>query len=627
MTSSAYPWYLNCAGVDAYNDELADVVCLDFETTNLEKGDPRVEDNALVLASIKCGSGPVVTFEGPGAVCDELQRLVAKGKPTILVAHNAKFELGWMLRSGIPIHSLLPWDTMIAEYVIAGNRRVELGLGAVGRRYGYGGKDPIVDGMISGGVCPSEIPRQWLIERCERDVETTYAVYRAQRKLLYPKPLGAVLFTRCITTPVLAEIEREGMTLDPERVQAEYTKQTEAKLAALQELTLMTGGINLNSRPQLAEFLYGKLKFEEKTNYRGEVVRTATDKPMTDSDTLVSLKASTKQQKDFIKAYGRFGAASAALSKSLEFFHAVVEVHGGSFYGQFNQCVTQTHRLSSSGRKLLCPDGKMRGAQFQNMPRDYKRLFRPKKAGDSFLEIDGAQLEFRVAGHLGEDRQVFADALSGADIHRFTASVLSRKPESEITKEQRTAAKSETFKPMYGGESGTARQKAYYAAFREKYSGVYNAQQGWVASVLKDKQLVTPWGLVFYWPDTTMDSRGYVRNKANIFNYPIQSFATADIIPVSLVLSFWRCREQGINVRFVNTVHDSVCIEAAPEELDKLRKTLLVSWLRDTYRYLDRVYGIEMRVPLGVGLTTGRHWGEGEESAYSETYKRTTFDD
>jgi DNA polymerase I-like protein with 3'-5' exonuclease and polymerase domains len=327
----------------------------------------------------------------------------------------------------------------------------------------------------------------------------------------------------------------------------------------------------------------------------------------TDKTTLAKLRATTKVQREFIKSHGDYSKASASLSKALEFFDEVCTNRGNKFYGKFNQCVTQTHRLSSSGRPLKCADGKKRGVQFQNLAREYKKLFRAARPGSVLVETDGAQLEFRVAGHLGRDEQVRQDVAAGADIHRFTASVFNHCDEKDVTDKQRTAAKAETFGPLYGRTHGSQKQLEYIEAFQNKYKGVNTAQRGWVTEVLKTQELRTATGLRFYFPGTKVLHNGDITNRTNIFNYPIQSFATADIIPISLVYTFWRTRGYA---KIVNTVHDSVVAEVREKDVDKYVDASISCWGSDTYRYLKDVYGLEMFVPLGMGAKVALHWGD-----------------
>ncbi len=602
---SDLPFYLEEPSASWY--DRVPWLCLDLETTNIEKGDPCVPENRVVLQARSAG--------GPALVVDvEPDSEHFSTAPRVLVAHNAKFELGWLMRYGVDVTHLLPWDTMLAEYVIAGNRRFDLSLGGTAKRYGLPGKEPVVDKLIKTGVCPSEIPRHWLEARVAYDVETTMAIARKQHEILKAEGLMNVFFTRCIVTPVLAAIEREGMTLDPARVREEHARVVGELAQVTEELDKMTGGINMRSGKQLGEYLYDTLKFEELTDRKGDPLRTAAGSRSTSKAVLEKLVARTPDQRRFVALQRDYAKLNARLTKALEFFSGVCREHGASFRGRFNQAVTQTHRLSSSGRRIAFADGKQRGVQFQNLPREYKKLFTSRVEGRSLVETDGAQLEFRVAGQLGNDSRILADVESGADIHRFTASVLLQKPEHEVTDKQRTAAKPDTFKPLYGGMSGTEAQVRYYEAFREKYAECFATQTAWTYEVLNTKELRIASGLKFYWPDTKLKpapfkgGKSYITNTPSIFNYPVQSFATADIIPISLVYTYWMSRD--IDAVLINTVHDSVVADVANEDLEQYKEIVKDAWLDKTYAYLKAVYGITMRVPLAVGMKIALHWGD-----------------
>lgn len=580
---------------------------LDFETTNKEKGDSRVPENSLVVGAVK--------REGhPAALIDVTKLRKVLPKKGILVAHNAKFELGWLIRSGVDITEYLVWDTMIAEYVIYGNQTVPLDLGSVCERWHLPTKEPLIDALMKGGVCPSDMPRHLLENRVVRDVETTGQLFLRQLKYMNENGLLPAMFTRCILTPVLAFIERRGMTLDAERVEAEVTKVRKELAEVETGLEAMAEGRNLNSPIQLAEFLYDVLKFEEARDRRGNPVRTKTGRRATNKDVIGSLKAKTEEQKKFVALQTRYAKLSAALSKSLEFFAGVCAEYDGTFVGNFNQCRTKTHRLSSSARRLTFKDGKTRGVQFQNMAREYKKLFRGKGV---MVEADGAGLEFRIAGDLGRDTQVLTDILNPEhDPHTYTATEIHQIDRLAVTKAQRTAAKRHTFKPLFSeGKSGTPSEVRYYQAFKKRYHQMTAQQEAWVAEVLRTGQLRLPSGMIAYW-DLKISHSGYIEGSNQVRNLPVQSFATADIIPVSLVYTFWRTRF-AVDAHILNTVHDSVVADVAEKDVDKYKQIVIECFLDDTYSYLERVYNHTMFVPLGVGITTGTHWGEGTEESHS----------
>lgn len=583
-----------------------DYTTLDFETTSREKGSATCGDNDLLLAVWKDRKTYIKW-------ADEfhIRELLESIEDTVfLVAHNAKFELQWLKRAGADLTRIVVWDTQIAEYVIQGNRRVSLALDAVAQRYGLGGKESLVSTLIKSGVDPSEIYKPWLQRYCVQDVELTDALFRAQRDWIMennPKLLN-VVYSRCLLTPVLADIEFNGICLDAERVNGEYRETIKRYNDLSRRLEEFAGGLNWNSPKQVAEFLYDRLGFTEPKDRRGNPIRTGSGQRSASVSTLAQLSPRNQQQRDFLRIYKQRNKVSAALTKNLEFFKGVVDERESIFGANFNQTVTRTHRLSSSGRSIQFErDGKARSTQFQNLPRAYKPLFRARNSGWKVGEGDGAQLEFRVAAFLGQDKRARSDIADGVDVHQFTADVIGC---------SRQEAKADTFKPLFGGQSGTKAQQKYYKAFREKYRDITSTQQGWIDEVLRTKALETITGLKFYWPDTRMDRSGYVTNTTSISNYPIQSFATADIIPIVVVYQWHRMKAAGMESFLVNTIHDSTITEVHPEETALYREIVIQAFTEDLVRYLDNVYNIQFNVPLGVGLKIADNWGEGDEEVY-----------
>lgn len=607
----ALPFYLESPGPHHYRDATIPYLYVDFETTNLDKGDSRNSLNNVVLCVVARGRGPVKRVD---------PERYPWPKRCVLVAHNAKFELGWFRRLGVDTKDWLVWDTMLAEYVLAGNRKLDLSLDATCRRYGLAGKAPIVAAMMQGGVCPSEIPRPLLLSRCARDVESVQALQVEQSVLLEKNDLMPVFFTRCIVTPVLTDIETQGMNLDERKVNEEYEKQIKEKVRLEKELAEIAQGANLRSGKQLGELLYDKLGFEEPKDFRGNPKRTESGQRATDSETISGFSGKTPEQKAFLKAFKDYRHADSALAKYLEFFKGVCDEYSGIFYASFNQAVTATHRLSSSGKRVLVK-GRARGAQFQNLPREYKSLFWSGDKDYLMVEADGMGLEFRIAAELGNDPRALADIVSGEDVHRYTASVIFNVQEDAVTPKQRTEAKSRTFKPLFSeGKTGTKREVKYYEAFKRKYAAMTAEQEKWVTEAMKHGKIRLPSGLITY-HKLNMKASGYIQGANQVRNIPIQSFATADIIPVSLVYTFWGMKEAGIDGVLVNTIHDSIVGYIHRKEVDSFEEVVVDSFLDKTYRYIHKVYGRAMTVPLGVGFKAGSYWGEGEEIKTSRRYE------
>jgi DNA polymerase I-like protein with 3'-5' exonuclease and polymerase domains len=123
--------------------------------------------------------------------------------------------------------------------------------------------------MIEAGICPSEIPEKRLLDYCQRDVELTDRVFNDQRTIMEGTRLLPVVFTRCITCIVLADIERHGLNLNREAVEEEYAKTLAQSREILGKIDDFTGGINPKSPKQVGEFLYDNLGFKEIEDFRG----------------------------------------------------------------------------------------------------------------------------------------------------------------------------------------------------------------------------------------------------------------------------------------------------------------------------------------------------------------------
>jgi len=591
-----------------------DYVVLDFETTNLDHGRPLNPGNNVVLAAWSIGnehplhtgySSSILHKFGNEYEQNELYEAIARS--SFLVAYNAKFELGWLLRAGVDLRKLIVYDPMIGEFVLAGNRKFDggLSLDATLQRYKIPGKLRYVSALIDNGVCPSSIPQRELREYCICDVRRTESLFLQQRGEIFRSGLQRVFYGRCLQSPMLADIEARGMQLDEERIYSRY-KSTNTEYDRLEgELGEAFGGINFRSSKQVRELVYEKLGFFEVRDYRGQPERTATGKPSTADEVLGKLVATTEAQAKFKKLYGQLSPLKKRVS-ILKNLVGACEEDGGHVFAQFNQCVAGNHRLSSTGLKW--------GFNFQNFPRDFKTLFRASNGTWVVAEGDCPQLEFRTGIDLSRDMVGLADILARADVHSLT---------SHVTGFSRTDSKPHTFKPMYGGRSGPKKLRDYYEAFRNRYRVMYDMQMGWVYRVLETKSLKISSGLVFYWPDTEITSSGYITNTPAIFNYPISSFATADISQLSLLL-LWH--HMGSMDSFIcNTIHDSGVLEACREELDKIEELMVYCYTEEIYDCLDRLYGYNAVTPFGLGFKSGSSfWGEGSEKKY-ENDKRFKF--
>ena len=573
---------------------------LDFETTNIEKGNALNPENRLLLGVYN----DTIHWGGEYEQKDLHRRL---DECDFLVAHNAKFELQWIQRTGYDIGNLVVFDTQIAEYVLAGNQRnIRVGLDACLGRRGMPQKANLVSMLIKAGVCPSVIPRSYLEKYCVQDVRVTETLFKSQLKELDETNRLAVLFTRCLLTPVLADIEDNGMFLREEYVNELYDVGHERLQKAQAKMDEFTGGINFNSPKQLGEYLYDTLGFEELKTRGGKPKRTAKGGRLTGKDALDALKSKTPEQRKFKKLLKEAKEAGSDMGDYLSKFKACCDEAGGILKGQFNQTVTKTHRLSSSGREYKI--------QFQNFKREYKKVFGPRQEGWEIAEADGAQLEFRVAGHIGNDDVIRRMVANNEDAHKVTASLMNQCTIEEVTKDMRQDAKAWTFRPLYGGNGTDKKSQRYIDGFVETYWALAQTQNQWVYEALDKKMLISEWGLRTYWPHIRMNNQGYINERTKICNYWVQSFATAEIIPIALVYLWHRIRDVGAKMVIVNTVHDSAIVEHPVEERELFNKLAVQCFTHDVYDYLKKVYNIDFSVDLGCGVQSGQFWGDGEET-------------
>lgn len=452
------PWFVAdpLKALEVYRNP-ENVVFLDFETTNLDFGSAVNPDNQIVLAcwDVVAPEG-VVTKHKFGDEYNQEELFNDVMEADFIVSHNAKFELQWLRRMGVDLHDVFVFDTYLAEWVIQSNRRLQnlLNLEDTARRYGLGTKRSMVSYLIDKGICPSEIPQEWLLDYCYQDVLLAREVYKKQIDVLVKEDLLHLAFTRNLCCPVLADMEFSPQHLDKEEVLRLYEQKVNEFQKLENELGTFTGGINLNSPKQKIEFFYETMGFDPPKDKRGNIITTGkSQQPSTKADVLAMLKPKNKRQELFLSLQAVRGKLNALLTKNLSFFKACVEELDGKFYGIFNQGFTDTGRLSGSGRKVRLKAFKEeKGPQTQNLPRELKYLFTTHADDEDVWSMDGAQLEFRVAADLGNDAVAIEEIENGVDIHTFTGQVLTANGEPGFkdmdVKERRQASKPQTFQPL-----------------------------------------------------------------------------------------------------------------------------------------------------------------------------------
>ena len=297
---------------------------------------------------------------------------------------------------------------------------------------------------------------------------------------------------------------------------------------------------------------------------------------------------------DFLSKVRRLSAVDTYLSSFVEGIRRYTK-SDGKLHVRLLQHRTQTGRLSGADPNM------------QNMPRGgtfpVKKVFVSRWKGGKILEADFAQLEFRAAAFLSQDGVAIEEVSTGFDVHSYTAKVITEAGQPT----NRQDAKAHTFAPLYGatGYGRTPAEARYYTHFTEKYEGIGLWHTRLAKEALNTGVIRTPSGREFAFPDVVRKASGRVSHFTQIKNYPVQSFATADIVPIALM------HIEGLlsNIKscIVNTVHDSIVIDVHPDE-----EAAVIEAISNTNKELPNLialrWGVNFNVPLLLEAKIGDNW-------------------
>ena len=253
--------------------------------------------------------------------------------------------------------------------------------------------------------------------------------------------------------------------------------------------------------------------------------------------------------------------------------------------------------------------GRFSGADpnMQNMPRGgtfpVKKVFVSRWEGGKILEADFAQLEFRTAAYLSQDKIAIEEIKNGFDVHNYTASVISKAGQ----KTNRQEAKAHTFAPLYGatGFGRTNAEAEYYKLFTKKYKEIALWHSRLAKEALETGMITTPSGRQFAFPHVERKSNGTVSHFTQIKNYPVQSFATADIVPL-ILLNIIKALDKYKSC-VVNTVHDSIVIDIHPLEIHNVLD-LIRNINTSLLGLVNKEFSIDFNVPLLLEAKMGNNW-------------------
>jgi len=318
-------------------------------------------------------------------------------------------------------------------------------------------------------------------------------------------------------------------------------------------------------------------------------------------DILISI-ANTKRMTsaiEFLQDVKRLSAVTTYLSSFVEGISNYTKEDGFLHVG-LTQHITSTGRFSG------------RNPNMQNMPRGgtfpVKRVFVSRWQGGHILEADFAQLEFRVAAYLSQDKTAMQEIATGFDVHSYTAKVISDAGQPTT----RQVAKGHTFAPLFGA-SGYGRSRAeaaYYKHFNEKYQGIATWHKKLGNEAMRHGKITTPSGRQYAFPNVERRQNGTPTHFTMIKNYPVQGFATGDIVPVVLLEMDERLKP--LQSCLVNTVHDSTVIDVHPKEKNYVIQ-IITDMNNDLDQIIEEAYDVKMNVPMLLEAKIGPNWLDTED--------------
>ena len=310
----------------------------------------------------------------------------------------------------------------------------------------------------------------------------------------------------------------------------------------------------------------------------------------------VAHKKEMTEARDFLDKLKRLSAITSYLSNFVDGIDNFMK-EDSMLHVKLNQHITTTGRFSGSNPNM------------QNIPRGstfpVKKVFVSRFEDGQILEADFAQLEFRVAAYLSQDETAIKEVIEGFDVHSYTAKIISDAGQPTT----RQVAKTHTFAPLYGatGYGRTPAEAKYYEHFLQKYKGIARWHKVLANEAITKGAITTPSGRQFAFPDCTRRKDGTVSHFTQIKNYPVQSFATADIVPLVLVEVTRKLTQLKSIV--VNSVHDSFIIDVHPTEVKDV--TNIIKIIEGNLVSLMRTrWGIKFNVPLKLDMKIGNSWLE-----------------
>lgn len=570
-------------------------VCFDTETTSLNALEAELVGIAFSYDANKAYYVPISDNR------EEAQKRVDLFKPFFenedieKIGQNLKYDMTVLQNYDVQIKGQI-FDTMLAHYLLQPDMRHNMDLLAeTYLNYRPVSIETLIGkkGKSQGSMRDVEVEK--VVEYAGEDADITYQLYSKFKPGLEEGGVQKI-FSEVETplVPVLAAMEFEGINIDVDALNS-YSKELETELADLEKSIIEDAGepFNIGSPRQLGEILFGKMELMEKPK------KTKSGQYSTSEDILTGMV----DKHPIVQKILDWRQVGKLKSTYVDALPALVSKKTGRIHTTFNQTVAATGRLSSTNPNL------------QNIPirtergRKVRGMFIPRDSDHILMAADYSQIELRIIAALSKDESMISAFQNGEDIHAATAAKVFDVPLEEVTREQRSHAKTVNFGIIYGVSAfGLSQQtnlsrteaKEVIDAYFRTYPGIRDYIDNQVELAKNQGFVETMFGRRRYLKD--INSRNaVVRGHAerNAVNAPIQGSA-ADVIKLAMIKIHHRMIDEGLKSKMLLQVHDELVFDARKHELEQLTK-LVVKEMQSA---------AELEVPLIVETGTGNNWLE-----------------
>lgn len=569
-------------------------VCFDTETTSLNELEAELVGMSFSYKKGLAYYIPLSEKREEALETLEIFRPFFESLDVLKIAHNLKFDYKVLHQYGIEIQGDL-FDTMIAHYLLNPDGRHGMDyLSEMYLNYQPVSIETLIGkkGKNQGNFRDVEIAEA--TEYAAEDADITFQLYELFAPQLKKENLEELFYS--IEMPlmkVLVKMELAGVSLDEAWLKQE-SKDLENDLRNLEKEIFELSGeeFNMNSPKQLGEILFEKMKLDPKAK------KTKTGQYATSEDVLQKL-ASKHEIIQHILEYRTYQKLKSTYVDALP---SQIEKTDQRVHTNFSQTTAATGRLASVNPNLQnIPIRTLRGQQIRG-------AF-VSGEGKQIISADYSQIELRLIAEISGEENMIKAFQNGEDIHASTAAKLFNIPLEDVTKTQRSQAKTVNFGIIYGQgafalaeQTGLSRTEAKQLI--DSYYETYPKLKIWMAEqVQKAREL----GYV----ETLFNRKRHLKDinsanfvvkahaERNAVNAPIQGSA-ADIIKIAMINIDKVFEKEKLKTKMLLQVHDELVFEAPTEEVE------VATYLIKT----EMESAVETQVPLLVEVGVGKNWLE-----------------